>query len=382
MRPTLFSRRVALALALAATGISAAGPARSADLVIGQLAPLSGVLASTGAQMVLGGRICFDSVNAAGGVHGAKIRVEVQDDRYEVAETLRLTQALVARPEVLALYGYAGSANVARLLQDKVLEQAGIALLAPYTGGELLRKPFNRWIFHLRAGYADEAEHIVKQLTTLGIERIALLYQNDAFGQSGMAGVQAALQRRNRQLLVAASYERNTGDVTDAVQRISAASPQAVVMIAVNKPAAAFARQYREAGGGGQLVNISVVDPAELVKLAGNKAVRGMGISQVVPSPFQPALPVVREFQQALSKYAPGQVPNYTNFEQYLGAKVLVEGLRRAGPNPSREKLITALETLRDFDLGGIRVSFAPNERVGSRYVEVTVIGGDGRLLK
>ncbi len=361
--------------------VQAAAPAPN-TLVIGQLVPLSGVLASTGRQIALGGQVCFDSVNAVGGVHGVKIRHEVQDDRYEVAETLRLTRALVARPEVLALFGYAGSANVGQLLKEQVLEHAGIALLAPYTGAELLRKPFNRWIFHLRAGYADEAEHIVKQLVTLGIERIALLYQNDAFGQSGMAGVEAALARRQRKLLVAAPYERNTGDVAEAVRRIAAAAPQAVVMIAVNKPAASFARQYRAAGGGGQLVNISVVDPAELAQLAGAAAVRGLGISQVVPSPFQPALPVVREFHQALAKFAPGQAPNYTNFETYLGAKVLVEGLRRAGPNPTREKLIAALEGLSELDLGGIRIGFGPQQRVGSRFVEVTVIGADGKLLK
>jgi ABC-type branched-subunit amino acid transport system substrate-binding protein len=358
------------------------GAAGAAEIVIGQIAPLSGVLATTGAQMVLGGRIAFDAVNDQGGVHGARIRTIVLDDGYKVDETVRLTRQLVARPEVVALFGFAGTSNIGKLLEERVMANAGIALVAPYSGGEPLRSPFNPWIFHVRAGYAAEAEHMVKQLNTLGIDRVALLYQDDGFGRSGQAGVEAALSRRGQKVVASATYDRVTGNVDTAVQQILAAKAQAVIMIAVNKPAAAFVRKYREAGGGGQLFNISVVDPAELVKLGGLQNVRGLGISQVVPYPYQGALPVVREFHEALKKYAPGQAVNYTNFEEYIGAKVLVEGLRRAGPQPTRAKVMAALESMHGYDLGGITVSYGPKERVGSRYVEVTVIGSDGKLLK
>jgi ABC-type branched-subunit amino acid transport system substrate-binding protein len=346
------------------------------------VAPLSGVLASTGRQMVLGGKVYFDAVNDAGGVHGAKIRTLVMDDGYKVDETLRLTKELVARPEVLALFGFAGTANIGKLLEDKVLADAGIALVAPYTGGELLRTPFNPWIFHVRAGYADETEHMIKQLNTQGLTRVAVLYQNDAFGTAGLAGVESALQRRGRKLVASAGYERNTTDVDAAVKVIRGASPQAVIMVAVNKPAAAFAKQYRAAGGGGQLFNISVVDPAELVKLGGIENVRGLGISQVVPYPYRQTMPVVREFHEAMKKYAPKDEVNYTNFEEYLGAKVLVEALRRAGPKPTRAKVMSALESINNHNLGGVRISYGPKERVGSRFVEVTVISSQGRLLK
>jgi len=358
------------------------GSAHAGDIVVGQVAPLSGVLATTGQQMVLGGRVCFDWVNDHGGINGARIRTLVADDGYDVARTEQSTRVLVARPDVVALFGFAGTANVARLLDDHVLGDAGIALVAPYTGGEALRNPFNPWIFHLRASYAREAEHMVQQLDTLGIHRIALLYQNDGFGQSGKAGIEAALTRRGQSLAAAAPYERNTGDVADAVRTILAAHAQAVIMVAVNKPAAAFIKAYREGGGGGQLFNVSVVDPAELVRLAGIDNARGLGISQVVPFPYRDTLPVVREFQAALRRYAPGQAVNYTNFEEYLGAKVLVEALRRAGPGPTRARVLAALESLRDFDLGGMTVSYGTHERVGSHFVEVTVIGSDGRLLK
>ena len=360
-----------------------AAPAASAqEVVIGQVAPLSGVLASTGRQMVVGGKIYFDAINAQGGIHGAKIRHEVVDDGYKVAETVRLTRELLARPEVVALFGFAGTANVTQLLTDGVLDAGGAALVAPYTGGESLRNPFNPWIFHVRAGYADEAEHMVQQLTTLGMNRIAVMYQDDGFGKAGLLGVTNALAKRNLTLAVAAGYERNTDKVEDAVKKIKASNAQAIIMVSVNKSTSAFMKLYRESGGGAQMYNISVVDPAELVKLAGLKNAHGLGISQVVPYPYMPNMPVVREYQTLLKKYAPKELVNYTSFEEFVGAKVLVEALRRAGRNPTRAKVVKALESMGSYDTGGISVSYSPANRIGSRYVEVTVIGSTGKLLK
>ena len=360
----------------------AAPVAIAQEVVIGQVAPLSGVLASTGRQMVVGGQIYFDAINAQGGIHGAKIRHEVVDDGYKVAETVRLTSEMLARPEVVALFGFAGTANVTQLLTDGVLDAGGAALVAPYTGGESLRNPFNPWIFHVRAGYADEAEHMVQQLTTLGMNRIAVMYQDDGFGKAGLLGVANALAKRNLTLAVAAGYERNTDKVEDAVKKIKASNAQAIIMVSVNKSTAAFMRLYRESGGGAQMYNISVVDPAELVKLAGLKNAHGLGISQVVPYPYMPNMPVVREYQTLLKKYAPKELVNYTSFEEFVGAKVLVEALRRAGPNPTRAKVVKALESMGNYDTGGITVSYSPGNRIGSRYVEVTVIGSTGKLLK
>ncbi|MDP1565928.1 MAG: ABC transporter substrate-binding protein, partial [Polaromonas sp.] len=208
---------------LAALTLSAAcGLASAADIVIGQVAPLSGVLASTGHQMVVGGKIYFEHINATGGIHGAKIRHEVVDDGYKVAETVRLTREMLAKPEVVALFGFAGTANVTQLLTDGVLDVGGAALVAPYTGGESLRNPFNPWIFHVRAGYADETEHMVQQVTTLGMSRIAVMYQDDGFGKAGLLGVEKALAKRNLKLSAAAGYERNTDKVEEAVKKIKA----------------------------------------------------------------------------------------------------------------------------------------------------------------
>ena len=377
---TFKSLSLQLIAAVALGGLG--GIATAAELVIGQVAPLSGVLASTGHQMVVGGKIYFDAINEQGGIHGAMIKQMVVDDAYKVDETSRLTREMLARPEVIALFGFAGTANVSKLLEDGILERGGAALVAPYTGGESLRTPFNPWIFHVRAGYADEAEHMVQQLTTLGMTRIAVMYQDDGFGKAGLLGVTNALAKRNLKLAVAAGYERNTDKVEDAVKKIKASDAQAIILVSVNKSTAAFMKQYREGGGGAQMYNISVVDPAELVKLAGLKNAHGLGISQVVPYPFMPNTPVVREYQTLLKKYAPKEVINYTSFEEFLGAKVLVEALRRAGPNPTRARVVAALEGMNSYDTGGVTVNYSPSNRIGSRYVEVTVIGSTGRLLK
>jgi branched-chain amino acid transport system substrate-binding protein len=353
----------------------------SNELVIGQVAPLSGVLADTGKDMVLGVKVYFDYVNANGGVHGRKIKHIVKDDGYKIEDTVRMTREVIENDNPLALIGFAGTGNVGELLNQKVLEKANIALVAPYTGGEVLRTPFNPYIFHIRAGYADEAEGIVDQLMLLNMKRIGVMYQDDPFGKAGLAGVEAALKKRGLEVAVLGPYEKNTDDVEAAVKAIAKANPQAVVMISVNRSTAAFAKKIRKVSTVAQLVNISVVNPKEIVRLIGSDA-RGLGIAQVMPYPYSATTAIVKEYQQAMKKFAPKDELSYTSFEEFVGAKVLVEGLRRAGPNPTREKVIRALETLSPFDTGGFNVDFSPRNRVGSRFVEVTVIGKDGRLLR
>ncbi len=367
------------AILLSATAFAAAG----ADIVVGQVAPLSGVLASTGRDMVLGARIYFDHINASGGINGNRIRHVVVDDGHKVDETVRLTEELIDRQQAVALIGFAGTANVGEVLKRGILEKGRIALVAPYTGGEALRQAENRNIFHIRAGYADEAEHLVDHLVTVGVRKIAVFHQNDGFGEAGRKGVEDALARRNMRLAAVATYERNTDDVKAAVDTIRKADVGAVIMVSVNKSTAAFTKGYRESGGAAQLLNISVVDAGQLVKLSGASAMHGLGISQVMPFPYTDTLPVTREFRRLFAKHAgPDATISYTNFEEFIGAKVLFEALRRAGPNPSAEKVLRALETISNYDVGGFTVSFSPGNRVGSRYVEVTVIGRNGALLR
>jgi branched-chain amino acid transport system substrate-binding protein len=369
-------------LVACAAAFLTAGATAADDIVIGQVAPLSGVLADTGRDMVLGAKIYFAQVNEHGGIHGRKIKHVVKDDGYQVAETVRLAHEVIDKDGAIALIGFAGTGNVGELLNRKILEQAKIALVAPYTGADALRNPFNPWIFHIRASYSDEAEGIVHQLSLLNMRRIAVMYQNDPFGKAGLAGVEAAMKKRGLEVVATGAYEKNTDNVADAVKAIATARPQAVIMISVNKSTAAFSKQIRSATAISQLVNISVVNPKEIVRLIGAPDARGIGVAQVMPYPYTSPLSVVKEYQQAMKKYAPGIDFSYTSFEEFIGAKVLVEGLRRAGPNPTREKVIQSLESLNAYDVGGFTLSYSPHNRVGSRFVEITVIGKDGKLLR
>jgi ABC-type branched-subunit amino acid transport system substrate-binding protein len=373
-----------LALAKLATAAALLGTLSSAfanEIVIGQCAPLSGTLASTGKDMVLGAKVYFDAVNAQGGVGGTKIRHVVKDDGYKTDETVRLTKELIDQDKAVGLIGYAGTGNIAELLKQGVLAGKNVPLVAPYTGGEPLRKPYNPFIFHIRAGYADEVERMVDQFTGVGMNRIAVFYQNDAFGQAGVAGVEAALAKRKLTLASRGSYEKGSEDVSPAVAAIAKGQPQAVVMVAVMRPAAAFVKEYRKLDAGAQLFSISVINGSELSALAGGDVARGVGITQVVPSPFSGTQKVVQEYREALRKYAPQAQPSYTSFEEYLGAKVIVEGLKRVKGEPTPEALTKALEGV-DTDLGGVRIHYGPGNRIGSNFVEVTLLRGDGSLAK
>jgi len=352
-----------------------------ADIVVGQVAPMTGVLADYGKDLTLGVSLYIRHTNDRGGVNGQKIRVAVRDDAYKVDETLKQTRDLLAKENPVALVGMVGTGNIAALLKENVLADANIPLVAPYTGGEALRTPFNPYIFHIRAGYADECEKMVAHLHAFAMDRIAVFYQDDPFGLAGLKGVEDALAKRKIKLLVKGTYEKNTDVIGKGVDDIVRADAQAVIMISVNNTTGRFMKDYREKGGRAQLYNISVVNPAALIKIAGAENAKGTGISQVMPFPFTRTTRVATEYLDLLKKYAPEEKPSYLSFESFVGAKLLVEGLRRAGPNPTREKVMRSLETVSNYDVGDFVLSYSPTNRVGSQYVDITVISKDGRLL-
>lgn len=355
--------------------------AAAADIVVGQVVPMTGVLAEYGKDLTLGVSLYVRQINDRGGVNGQKIRVVVRDDAYKVDETVKQTRELIAKENPVALIGFVGTGNIAALLKQKVLADANIALIAPYTGGEPLRTPFNPYIFHIRAGYADESEKMVAHLQAFAMDRIAVFYQDDPFGLAGLKGVEDALAKRNIKLLVKGTYEKNTDAVGKGVDDIVKADAQAVIMISVNNTSGRFMKDYREKGGRAQLYNISVVNPAALIKIAGAENAKGTGISQVMPFPFTRTTRAAAEYLDLLKKYAPEEKPSYTSFEAFVGAKLMVEGLRRAGANPTRQRVMRALESVSNYDAGGFVLSYSPTNRVGSQYVDITVIGKDGRLL-
>lgn len=353
------------------------------EIVLGQVAPLTGTIAGTGEEYVAGGAAYFAHVNANGGIHGRKIRVVIKDDSYKPDQTVTHTRSLLEQDKPLALFGYVGTGNVLALNKNRILENAGIALMAPYTGAQDLREPMNPHIFHIRASYTDETARMVEHLHTIGLRRFAVMYQDDPFGKSGLAGAERALQKLGLKLVAQGGYDRTKPEqIGAAVAAIAPSEADAIIMVSVNRASAAFIKELRAKGSKARLFSISVVNFKELLKNAGEDAARGVGISQVMPYPYSPMLPVVREFQALMAKHQPGKTVSYASMESFVAAKVLVEAIRRAGPQPTRQKILEQLEATRDHDVGGFHVNFGPGNRVGSRFVEVTVIGPQGKLIR
>lgn len=358
--------------ALAQTGIT------DDSVTLGQSAPLTGPAADLGTEMRDGANAYFQSINGKGGIFGRKINLISLDDGYDPPRTVANTKKFIDEDQVLALFGYVGTPTSKEALP--LFTAAKVPFIGAFTGAELLRKPFNRYIFNVRASYYDETEKIVQQLTSLGMKNIAAFYQNDAYGKAGLTGVEQALARRGLAVSATGTVERNTTDVGAAVTAIAKANPQAVVLISAYKSCAEFIRRAKRAGlGSAQYMNVSFVGSDALAADLGPDG-RGVAISQVVPFPWNSAVPVVREYQADMKASGKNQY-SFTSLEGFIAAKVLVEGMKRAGKDLSREKLISSLESMKDWDAGGFYVNFSPANHNGSKFVDITIIGKDGKFL-
>lgn len=373
-------RRVLAAAALSvATLATAETGVTDGSVVIGQSVPLSGPAQELGIEMQLGAKLYFDHINSQGGVNGRKIKLLTLDDGYEPDRATANTKQLIDKDDVFALFGYVGTPTSLAAL--KVSNPAGVPFVGAFTGAEALRTPFNRLIFNVRASYNDETEKIVEQFTSLNVKRIAVFYQNDAYGNAGLTGVEKAMAKRDLKLVATATVERNSSDVAAAVKTLIAAKPDMVVMVTTYKSTAAFINAMRAAGSAAQFYTVSFVGSRALANELG-AAGAGVGISQVVPFPWSRTLPVVRDYQKLLAASGSGRDVSFTSLEGYIAARVFVEGLRRAGKEPSRDKFISAMENLRNFDAGGFTVNFAPGNHNGSTFVELTIIRKDGSFLR
>lgn len=376
------NRRYPAGLATLALGIGFFANALAADLVISQIAPLSGPLAPTGSHIKAGAQLYFDAVNAAGGVHGAQIRLVSRDDGYKAEETVRLTREALKDDKPIALFGIVGTGNVEALLKAGVADTAGVPLVTVRSGAGSLVGSGNPWLFLTRASYADEVGKILGQYLPLGYKRVAVFYQDDPFGQDGLAAAEARIKGLGGELVAKAGYEKNTIKVEAAVKSISAANPALVVMVANTAASAEFVKQFRATGSPAQLVALSVTDAAQVVEKIGKALAHGLAVTQVVPDPASAAVPLSREIRDQAKKFPlKGATVNPTFVEGYVGAKVLVEGLRRAGPNPTPKKLRDALEGLRDFETGGLTIGFSPTNHTGSRFVDIIIVNREGALV-
>ena len=362
-------------------------------LVLGQSAAVSGPAAQLGLQVHAGARLHFDALNAQGGIHGRMVELKLLDDGYEPARCKANTEAFI-RDEVFALFGYVGTPTALAALP--LVNQERMPFFAPVTGAQALRDPLSRQVFHVRASYFDETALIVRQLTQLGLKKIAVFRQNDSYGQAGFDGVQRALAPKGLEVVAVGLVERNSVDVAAAVAAIVPKQPDAVIQVGAYQGCAAFVRAARKAGYGGSFYNLSFVGTQALADALGKDA-RGVMVSQVMPFPFNTTHGLARDYLDAVAaarlnatpdgknagaKAQAGMTPNYSGMEGYVAARVLSEGLKRAGRNPSRDALLSALEDLPRLDIGGFAVGFGPRQHVGSQFVELTLLTEDGKVRR
>jgi branched-chain amino acid transport system substrate-binding protein len=368
-------RRTMLSL-LAALPATAAFSRESGSLVIGQSAPTSGPSAQLGIQLNRGARLYFDRVNAAGGVNGQKIELRLLDDGYEPTRAKANTEKFL-NDDVFALFGYVGTPTSLAALP--LVKDSGIPFFGPFTGAMALRTPMLRNVFHVRASYDDETALIVGQLSHLGLTKIAVFRQNDSYGQAGLDGVTKALKLQGLAPTVISTFERNSVQVAPAVKDIVSAQPDAVVQIGSYKSCAAFIREARKAGYGGQFFNVSFVGTKALSDELDKEAL-GVVVSQVMPYPFSPAVGIVRDYREAVKASGGDASANYSSLEGYVDARVFVEGLRRGRAN-TREGLLAGLESLQHVDFDGFNLNFG-REHAASHFVELSMLTGDGGVRR
>lgn len=349
------------------------------EILLGQSVATSGTLAALGQQYTAGAQLYFEAVNAGGGVHGRRIRMISLDDGYDTQRALDNTKKLLRDEKVFALFNYLGTGISTAHLPVIVAEK--VPFFAPYTGADHLRRAHNRYLFHIRASYGDEAEKIVEHLYSLGYSRIGVVHQNDVFGRSALASVEEAMNKRKIRPIAIGVIESNSTDARAATNALAPTNPQVIILATAGGGAIAFIREFAKKELRTQYYAFSVVSSEQLIRELGPDS-HGITITQVMPFPWKSLTAITREYQRMLLAKDPAAKPGYTHFEGFVAAKALVEALRLAGRDLSREKLLATLERLDALDLGGFVISFRPGNHNGSRFVELTLIGKDGKFVQ
>jgi branched-chain amino acid transport system substrate-binding protein len=354
-----------------------AGPAR-ADIVVGETVGVTGPVAATVKEALLGARLYIDWVNATGGVKGEKIDLVTLDDGFDVKRAAENARILAEEKNAVALFMDRGTPHTQAIMP--VLQKNQIALVAPSTGAMLLHRPVNRYIFNVRAPYQREAQKAIEHLHTLGIARIAVVHVDDTFGADAMEGAAKGFAQAKAQPVAVIKADRDKPDYRKLVPPLLAANAQAVLWVGSGTAVSEGIRALRAAGSAAQVVTLSNNASGGFIKLMGD-AGKGVIVTQVFPYERSYAYPFV---QEALSLARESGVNDLSPamLEGFAGAKVLVEALKRASPKPTRAKVLAALEGMRKFDLGGLEVSYSPTDHTGLEFADLSIIGSDGRFRR
>lgn len=352
-------------------------------IILGSSSALGGHASFLGTQTVHGSLAYINEINENGGVHGRKIRLITYDDQYDPPKTVTNTQRLINKDKVFALFDYVGTPTSVKIID--IVHEAKIPAIGFFTGAEALRTPYRPYMFHVRDSYYSEAEGAVAYFVDkLGLNKIAVMYQEDDFGLAVLTGVQLALERRNKDTITTATYIRGTMDVEEAVHAIKASEAEAVIMVGTYSPLAKFIKKSHDAGYTPYFHTVSFVgseafgkeiveqnvDPSQYDKII---------VTQVVPSPFSNDLGGVEEYLRLIKKYYPKDKPNYVALEGFINAKVLVKALEDTGHDITREKFIEALELMHNYDVGiGKEITYSVLDHQGLGGIYYSRISEDG----
>ena len=360
---------------LCALAITVAASGANAQILIGQSAGMTGGQAEYSKDVRTGLLAYIESVNRASGVFGQSIKLITEDDKGSSNQVVENTKKLIEKDNVFALIGYTSGAGVERSLP--IIEQAKVPMLSPATGNAGIRLEFHRYLFHTRAGYADEMRRVVDTLTTVGMKRFALVYLSDTTVNRKV--MEDALTANGLKAVAAIGLDRNSKSFGKEADMLAESDPQAILFITNDKPVIEIVRALRRKNYGGEFIAASFAGTGFIAELKADAT--GVKVTQVLPSPDRTSLRIVKEFREHLKAVDANMKPNYTNFEGYVAARVLVEGLRRAGKGANREKFVAALEGISEIDLGGYQIGYGPKSRGGSRFVDIGVVSSRGNLV-
>ena len=376
-RPVIATTLAACALVASTVLPATAEEGVTAEAVLfGQSAPFEGPASALGQGMRRGILAAFNSANRAGGIYGRMLKLISRDDAYEPDRSILQTTKLIQDDKVFALIGAVGTPT--SKVAQPIAMAANVPFIGPFTGAAFLRDPKLTNVINVRASYDAETEAWIKHLTEdLKIKKIAIFYQDDAFGRAGLDGVKAAMAKRGMELAGEATYERNTVAVKTALITLKHAEPEAVVMVGAYTPCAEFIKLARKISFNPVFVNISFVGASALAKELGPDG-QGVIVSQVVPFPWDTSLPVVADYQTALKAEDPQAQADFVSLEGYLVGRLATAALEKTGPDPSRESLLATIKAAGTFALGGLVMNFGPDKNDGLDEVFMTVIQADG----
>ena len=370
MKKMIF-RCVALVLAFA-------NHASYAQILIGQTAGFTGPVGAGVKETTDGAKLYIDAINDKGGVNGQKIELISLDDKFDTKLAVENARKLIEEQGVVAMFLTRGTPHTQAIIP--LLDKFNVPLVGPSTGAMVLHQPVQKNIFNVRATYQREAEKAIAHLNSMGITRIAIVYANDSFGDDVVVGAQKGLDLARLKPVLLEKFDRSKPDFAPIGPKVMQSNAQAVMMVASGGAVVEGIKAFRAAGSAAQIVTLSNNASGGFVKSLGNQG-HGVIVTQVFPSERSIAYPLVREVQEMAKAKGQNEI-SPAMLEGFAAAKVLVEGLRRAGAKPSREKIHAALEGIRKLDIGGLEISFSPEDHTGLDFADLSIIGTDGKFKR